>query len=420
MVKERNKIIIIIALLAVVVFMNFKGGPLALVQQPYTCEQYDETSCIADSKCIWNSDCKQTANGGECSILTQEECTLFSQCYWNSQNCYVKSCNDIAIEQNCLAAGCSWENGLCSGTNSYDCIDCNLDICSNIPRCEGRVDCTSLLSEQCGIIGCQLGSCVNNAAGSCIFNNGNIANGDSIIAYQISSHPICFSEERICTDSILSGSYNYLSCSVEDLGDGWEYIETAEFDYGNVNKVKNDECWPPSGGHPNLPEYAGDDNWDTYSWGSYGPCNEEDYFYYTRQIPNNIDAIKWKIRTNSNYLIDIPRECIKAELQLRIGSGMGQNFQCYSTNWTTISSYGGSRSVYDEGIWIHTIQPQPVEQPSGGGGGGGGGGSGAGGTVTYLEQDVPTEPIEPSNNKSLLLIIGVAIVILFLRRNNEN
>ena len=52
----------------------------------------------------------------------------------------------------------------------------------------------------------------------CIFGTQLIASSENIVAYQIDSVPFggaCTSEVRVCTDGILSGSYQYNSCSVE-------------------------------------------------------------------------------------------------------------------------------------------------------------------------------------------------------------
>lgn len=52
---------------------------------------------------------------------------------------------------------------------------------------------------------------------SCIFNNQSIPHGQSVTAYQSSSVPAgqqCVSQTRTCTNGILSGSYQYATCSV--------------------------------------------------------------------------------------------------------------------------------------------------------------------------------------------------------------
>lgn len=56
----------------------------------------------------------------------------------------------------------------------------------------------------------------------CAFNDTIVTDGGSIIAYQNSSVPFgesCVSETRSCTQGLLSGSYNYLSCQVGQPSD---------------------------------------------------------------------------------------------------------------------------------------------------------------------------------------------------------
>lgn len=61
------------------------------------------------------------------------------------------------------------------------------------------------------------GSCVVGAPASCLFNGQTITHGSSVIASQSSTVAFgsaCISENRICTNGELSGSYEYGSCNV--------------------------------------------------------------------------------------------------------------------------------------------------------------------------------------------------------------
>ncbi|MBY0553965.1 hypothetical protein K2P97_05520 [bacterium] len=61
----------------------------------------------------------------------------------------------------------------------------------------------------------QYGSCVVNQAASCLFNGQTITSGDSVSAFQSSTveyGQMCIAETRICDDGRLSGTYNYASC----------------------------------------------------------------------------------------------------------------------------------------------------------------------------------------------------------------
>ena len=57
------------------------------------------------------------------------------------------------------------------------------------------------------------GSDIGVASKSCSFDGSPIENGVSVLAFLNSSGANCLSESRICTDGVLSGSYQYSSCS---------------------------------------------------------------------------------------------------------------------------------------------------------------------------------------------------------------
>ena len=62
----------------------------------------------------------------------------------------------------------------------------------------------------------QYGSCSVRSVQSCTFNGRVIANGESVTAYQASSDAAgqsCISQTRICSNSALSGSYAFSSCT---------------------------------------------------------------------------------------------------------------------------------------------------------------------------------------------------------------
>ncbi len=63
----------------------------------------------------------------------------------------------------------------------------------------------------------QYTTCEIDAPPSCLHNGATIAHGQSITAYQLSSVPFgqsCVQQQRTCTNGLLSGSYDYTSCSV--------------------------------------------------------------------------------------------------------------------------------------------------------------------------------------------------------------
>lgn len=64
-------------------------------------------------------------------------------------------------------------------------------------------------------------SCAASVGASCIFNNQSVSSGSSVIGYQSASAPaggVCTSQTRACTNGALSGSYQYAYCFGGTLG----------------------------------------------------------------------------------------------------------------------------------------------------------------------------------------------------------
>lgn len=61
-------------------------------------------------------------------------------------------------------------------------------------------------------------SCAVDAPKACLFNSQTIASGSSVTAYSTSTVPFgqtCISQSRVCTNGVLSGSYNFVACAPE-------------------------------------------------------------------------------------------------------------------------------------------------------------------------------------------------------------
>lgn len=63
----------------------------------------------------------------------------------------------------------------------------------------------------------QYSSCAVNQAASCLFNGQTLAHGETVLAYNTTNIEIgeeCSSEERTCNDGVMSGSFQYASCNI--------------------------------------------------------------------------------------------------------------------------------------------------------------------------------------------------------------
>jgi|GEM_PF-3063623 len=60
----------------------------------------------------------------------------------------------------------------------------------------------------------QFAACSVGAPKSCLFNGATVAHGQSVKAYKASSAAVCESENRLCTNGVLGGSYLFKTCEV--------------------------------------------------------------------------------------------------------------------------------------------------------------------------------------------------------------
>jgi hypothetical protein len=79
-------------------------------------------------------------------------------------------------------------------------------------RAEQRICENGSLSGSFLFATCSLGS-----ARACLFNGGTIQDGESVTAYLNSSSEQCESQQRICRDGVLSGSFSFPSCNKSGL-----------------------------------------------------------------------------------------------------------------------------------------------------------------------------------------------------------
>ena len=93
-----------------------------------------------------------------------------------------------------------------------------------VTACEnsGTAPSTAVDSKDYAAIAMSLAPSINYAipidiAPNCYFNADVILNGNSVTAYQssnVAGGQSCISEQRLCTDGLLSGQYSYASCTV--------------------------------------------------------------------------------------------------------------------------------------------------------------------------------------------------------------
>lgn len=82
-------------------------------------------------------------------------------------------------------------------------------------------------------------SCAVEAPVACLFQGQTIAHGQSVLAYKAASAPVCEDETRVCSNGILSGSFQEKACEVPctDMAEKTRYLNTMIQIFENVDNV---------------------------------------------------------------------------------------------------------------------------------------------------------------------------------------
>lgn len=176
------------------------------------------------------------ANPAGCAPVTGPQCAFNGQSYSEGQTVTAYLGSSVASGQACVSEVRTCTNG--SFTGSYSYASCGVNVPSAClfngqtinhgQLVEAYQNSSVSYGSTCGKESrtCNNGvlsgsynyaSCSTGAAASCLFNGQTIADGGIVKAFQASAvgyGQACISENRVCANGVLSGSYGFGNCTV--------------------------------------------------------------------------------------------------------------------------------------------------------------------------------------------------------------
>ncbi len=138
------------------------------------------STCSSQDRVCNNGSLSGTYTFGSCNVDAPAACLFNGQTVAHGATVKGYQTSSVAFGQTCVSQDRTCSNGVLSGSYSY-------------------------------------GACNVNAPASCLFNGQTIAHGSTAKAYQtatVSYGSTCSSQDRVCNNGTLSGTYTYGSCSV--------------------------------------------------------------------------------------------------------------------------------------------------------------------------------------------------------------
>lgn len=138
-------------------------------------------NCVSEDRVCNNGTLTGSYNFASCNVDAAASCLFNGQTIAHGASARAYLTSSVAYGSNCAAQDRTCNNGTLTG--SYSFASCNV-----------------------------------NAAASCLFNNQTIAHGQSVTAFGASTAPYgstCSAQSRTCNNGVLSGTYTYASCTVE-------------------------------------------------------------------------------------------------------------------------------------------------------------------------------------------------------------
>jgi hypothetical protein len=139
------------------------------------------SSCVSETRLCEYGVLSGSYQYGSCSVGQAASCLFNGQTIAHGQSVQAYANSTVNFGSTCSAQTRTCNNGVLSGSNQY-------------------------------------ASCSVNQPASCLFNGQTIAHGQSVNAFQTSSvsyGSLCTIEQRTCNNGALSGSYSYSSCAVD-------------------------------------------------------------------------------------------------------------------------------------------------------------------------------------------------------------
>jgi len=193
-------------------------------------------SCESESRTCANGTLSGSYTSGSCEVEEAKTCSFNGQTLKDGESVQAYSSSSVAYGQTCQVETRTCSNGVLSGSNTV--ATCSIEeakTCSfngsTVPH-GGSVQAWATNSVAYGqsckseIRSCSNGvlsgsntynSCAVEPAKSCTFNGQVVANGATVKAYASAQVPYgqtCQSENRTCSNGVLSGSNTVASCTV--------------------------------------------------------------------------------------------------------------------------------------------------------------------------------------------------------------
>jgi hypothetical protein len=137
------------------------------------------SSCASEKRTCNNGVLSGSYNYGSCSVGAAASCLFNGQTVAHGSVVRAFQASTVGYGQSCLTEDRLCSNGVLSGSYSF-------------------------------------ASCSAGSASSCLFDNQNVAHGQSVTAYASSSVPFgsaCTAQTRTCNNGTMSGSYAYSTCT---------------------------------------------------------------------------------------------------------------------------------------------------------------------------------------------------------------
>lgn len=199
------------------------GSLCATVSQSRTCgngtlsgnAQYQYASCTpgAASSCSFNN--QSVASGSSVNAYQAASVTYGSSCVQQTRSCTNGVLSGTYAYPSCVVgtpASCIWNGQTIAHSTNVTAYQAPSVAFGSTCISQTRTCSNGVLSGTY-----QYPSCSANAPASCTFNGQSVAHGVSVSAYQTSSvayGSVCTAQTRTCTDGTLSGSYTNTTCTV--------------------------------------------------------------------------------------------------------------------------------------------------------------------------------------------------------------
>ena len=198
------------------------GAACSSVAQARTCTNgtlsgtYQYSACVVSpaASCTWSG--QSVAHGASVTAYQAASVPFGSSCVSQTRTCTNGTLSGSYTASSCVvgvASSCTWNNASVQNGQSVTAYQSATVPYGQQCTSQSRVCSSGALSGTY-----QYSACVVSPAASCTWSGQSVAHGASVTAYQTASVPNgqqCVSEQRTCTNTQFSGTYQYASCTPE-------------------------------------------------------------------------------------------------------------------------------------------------------------------------------------------------------------